>query len=107
MKKAISNTLFILTLALALFVPAFGIFSMISVHQTITEMQSQGASGVDLYGVGMGHLFLCIALSFIGGVLALVSAKLASRESVRYISLYAAIFFALVTFSPVLMPLIF
>ena len=84
MKKMVSVLCFIVTLVIFAADMYFGIAGSIDVKLQFAELAAKGASGHELWGVGLDVLvFGVVLLSIIGGVTALISRKLAHCKVVK------------------------
>ena len=84
MKKMVSVLCFIVTLVIFAADMYFGIAVSIDVKLQFAELAANGASGHELFGVGLDVLvFGVVLLSIIGGVTALISRKLAHCKVVK------------------------
>ena len=87
MKKLISITLFILIIALFIFDLCFSIIGAFDVKNQLAELASRGASGHELWGVGIDILtFAVIIISIVGGAASLFSRKVAQYRLIRTVS---------------------
>ena len=84
MKKMVSVLCFIVALVIFAADMYFGIAVSIDVKLQFAELAAKGASGHELFGVGLDVLvFGVLLLSIIGGVTALISRKLAHCKVVK------------------------
>ena len=87
MKKLISILLFILIIALFLFDLYFSIAGAVDVNNQLAELAASGASGHELWGVGIDVLaFAVIIISIVGGAASLASRKVPQSRVIRKVS---------------------
>lgn len=87
MRKWISWFVLGLTIAVLLLESFFGITGAIDVARQFAELEAQGASGHEYWGVGIEILALSsLLLSAVGGILSLVSWKLAQGRWFKLLS---------------------
>ena len=88
MKKLFSILFFILTLALFILDMYIGISGAIDVNRQLAELAARKASGHELLGVGLDILaFGVIFVSIVGGVISLISWKIAQYKAIRIASI--------------------
>ena len=84
MKKMVSVLCFIVTLVIFAADMYFGIAVSIDVKLQFAELAAKGASGHELFGVGLDVLvFGVVLLSIIGGAFSLVSRKTAQFRLIK------------------------
>ena len=87
MKKFFSLVLFVLVIALFIFELCFAVAGAVDTNNQLDELAARGAGGHELLGVGLDIIVLCVVFfSIIGGVISLVSWKVAQYQVIRIAS---------------------
>lgn len=82
-----------LVLIVSLIICIYGIYD---INRILGELSNDpGASGIDYFGIGMGHGIILFATSALGLVLSGISKKLQQTRMLQNVSLAASVIFSL------------
>lgn len=95
-KKVFSWIFFILANTIFVYDMYFGIAGAIEVNHQFAELTARGASGHEFFGVGLDFLVIgVIFISIVGGIISLISWKIAQYKFIRITSVVMYLLFLL------------